>query len=138
MPVTLVPDEGSIIKNFQIVNSGSIFDGNEKIITQGTFLKGKLNGDNCILTRYGGEDISIRKGTFSNGLENGNIFEYVFLQAEWEKLFVNNSHISVTRYTHVFANGVWHSTSATATVTITGTRVFNDKHYLVGFTFSEI
>lgn len=137
MPVTLVPDEGSMIRNFQIVDAGSIFDSTTKIITQGTFFKGRLNGENCIVTKYASEDVSIRKGTYSGGLENGDIFEYVFVQSEWEKLF-DASGINVTRYTHVFVHGNWHSTIETTTKQITGVRKFNDKQYLVGFTFTEV
>lgn len=138
MPVTLVPAEGSVIKNFQIVDTGGIFDGNTKIITQGVFLKGKLNGLECTVTKYGGDDISIRHGAYEAGREHGDIFEYVFVQALWEGLFVADSNISVTRYTQIFTDGVWQSTSATETKQITGTRTYNTKGYLVGFTYVEV
>jgi hypothetical protein len=138
MAITMVPAAGSVIKNFQIVDTGGIYDDNLKVIKQGKFLSGKLNGPDCVVTSYGGSEINIRKGAFSAGVENGSIFEYVFVQSDWELLFGANSSISVTRYSHVFANGVWQSTSATNTVKITGTRTFNTKGYLVGFTFMEV
>lgn len=138
MPVTLVPDAGSKIQNFQIVTAGGIFNSNVFTITQGTFLKGKLEGDNCFFTSYGGATISIRQGQFSTGQENGNIREYVFPKADWENLFVEGTPISVTRYTQVFAGGAWQSTSATVTLNISGTRTYNSQGNMTSFKFVEV
>lgn len=138
MAITMVPDAGSKIQNFQIVTAGSIFDDVKCLIIQGTFLKGKLNGDVCFRTNYSSTDVSIRQGQFSAGLENGDILEYVFDLADWDKFFEDKSSVSATRYKHMFANGVWQSTSETIAKNISGTKVLNANDRMIKFTFVEV
>jgi hypothetical protein len=137
MAITMIPDEGSTIKNFQIYESGSVFDSTAKTIKQGSFLSGKLSGANCTTVNYSLPLITIRRGDFTAGKEDGAILEYVFDQANWDALF-SDVGISVTRYTHIFSSGVWQLTSATETKVIKGTRTVNAKSILVAFSFSEV
>src|SRR6185436_19644105 len=112
--ITLVPDQNSVIKGFQIVTTGSIFDENKSIFTQGVFSAGKLNDTNGRVTNYSGPSVSIRQGGYLLGKENGDIMEYVFRQNLWNAFIdTTTPYILGTRYTHLFNTGTYISTSET-------------------------
>lgn len=135
MAITFIPGEGGVVRNFRIVGNGSICDENKQIITQGTFVKGLLEGQG-IVTNYSSEDINIREGTYTAGKENGQIYEYVFPKSEWEA-FASPAlgAVPATKYTHQFSNGTWVSTSATDSVQINGNATFNARGFMVAFSF---
>jgi hypothetical protein len=138
--LTLVPDKGSFVKAFQIVDTGSIFDENKFIFTQGVFSSGKLNCPNGQVTNYSRASVSIRQGEYILGKENGNIVEYVFPKTDWDA-FVDDTtpSISSTRYTHTFNNGSWVSTiDTTPGINIKATVAKNVANRFCAFSFAEV
>lgn len=137
MGIVLAPDSGSVIKNFQIITNGSIYNGNVSMFYQGVFLNGKLNGPSCRLTNYSSSYVNIRVGPYTAGNPDGTILEYVFPKALWTS-FSTGGTISVTRYAQVFNNGVYVQTDSTNTVDIRGSTTINGNGYYNYFTFSEV
>lgn len=85
MVVTIVPANGSTIKNGSLVNTGGIYDTDKSIFRQGTWVSDSLNGDNCIKTEYGDAIVNIKCGSYLDGYENGNITEYELPKSSWLK-----------------------------------------------------
>ncbi len=138
MGIVLVPAPGSYVKNFQIYDTGSVYNGNIFKFYQGKFLSGKLNGVMCTLTNYSDANfVSIRVGPFKNGLENGTVQEYVFPKSQWDS-FINETIVSATKYEHVFVNGVWSQTNGSIVVNIQGKHTVNNNGYINYFSFSEV
>lgn len=138
MGIVLVPDPGSVIKNFQIVDSGSVYNGNTFIFYQGKFYAGKLNGPSCCLTNFASSGfVNIRVGAYNAGKPHGTVFEYVFPKSLWDT-FSTGSIISATKYTQVFNNGVYVSTEATDSVSIEGNTTVNSNGYYNSFTFAKV
>jgi hypothetical protein len=141
MGVTLVPNSGSTVKNFQIVTAGSIFDDVACTIIQGTFASGnKLNDPNGCKTNYSGVLVSIRQGGFTLGKEDGTIFEFVFAKTSWDAFIdTTTPSVSCTKYTHTFSNGSWTATTETLTgVNIKGTVTRNTTGRINSFSFVEV
>lgn len=141
MVVTFIPntEKGGHFRNFQIVGEGSTFDENNGIFIQGFFERGKLNvQDVGTVTKYLGDAVSIRQGSYRNGMEDGKIYEYVFAKSEWQTFIDGKVSVSTEKYTQLFNNGIYVSTSATETKQIIGKFTINAKGYIVGFEFSEL
>ena len=140
MPTTYIPDAGSIVKNFQIITKGGIFDSTACIFRQGTWNAGKLNGPDCTITNYADStSVNIRTGPYSNNSPNGTVSEYVFPKSSWSVFITNpDAGVDCTRYTQVFTNGVFDSTTETVDKKIKGLVTYNSKGYIIGFTFSEV
>jgi hypothetical protein len=136
----LVPDQGSSVKAFQIVTSGSIFDENKCIFTQGIFSSGKLNDPNGRVTNYSNVNVSIRQGGYQLGKEYGSILEYVFPKTLWDAFIdTTTPYVVSTRYTHTFNNGRYISTSETKNnVNIKAAVSKNLNNQIIAFSFSEI
>lgn len=135
--VVIIPDNGSHSSNFQIVGSGSYLDGNVCVFSQGPFTSGRLNGNGCTLTNFSIDPVNIRVGSYVSGSPNGTILEYVFPLSEWDA-FSTGTATTATRYTQVFSNGTWVSTSATDTITIQGTTTVNSRNFVNSFSFVEL
>lgn len=137
MVVSFITDKPeTIIHNFQILGAGSIFDENNCVFTQGTFTGGKINGQGTI-TKYGSIEANIRRGEYTNGVENGKIFEYSFSKQCWANMLAGHD-ITSAKYTHMFTNGSWTSTLAQESRQIRGSVAKNAKGYVIAFEFTEL
>jgi hypothetical protein len=140
MVVSFVPGVGGMLKNFKLIGNGSVFDSNKKIFQQNNFdSAGLLSGENCLTVNYAADPVFIRVGNYVAGVENGTISEYVFPQSSWSKfLSGTDDGVTSTKYTQVFSNGVWQSTSATATINITSTNTRDANNNISSFSFVEL
>ena len=139
MVVSFIPGPNGMVRNFHIIGNGSIFDENEQVITQGFFNGGVLDGPTVgYVTKYSTDSINIRSGTYARGLEDGQIYEYVFPKTDWLTFKAGIQGVSVTKYTHMFSNGVWKSTSATEIKQAKGKFAYNAKGNMIAFSFTSI
>lgn len=139
MPITFIPKNGGYWKNGTLQGGGVIIDTNNSIIKKGTFNRGKLNGNNCLKVDYSGATlVNIRVGIYANDKENGQVYEYVFAKSLWDDFLNLEEGVDSTRYTQIFNNGVWVSTSETVNnKKVKGSFVYvNSK--LNDFTFEEV
>lgn len=139
MPVTFIPINGGYWKNGALHGEGYIIDTNNYIIKKGEFDKGKLSGENCLKINYSNESlVNIRLGIYSNDKENGQVYEYVFSKSLWDDFLNLEQGVDSTRYTQIFNNGIWSSTSET----VNNKKIKGSFDYvnskLVGFTFEEV
>jgi hypothetical protein len=139
MPITWIPVRGyGYWSKGKLIGEGQYINENDYLMEKGTFNQdGNLDAVECEVINYSDPaNVSVRLGTYSDGKENGTIIEYVFAKSAWENFMINSS-VSSTKYTHLFSNGVWESTSNTQNnISILGnfTRV-DDK--LSGFSIDE-
>lgn len=140
MVVSFIRVEGQgHIENFRMVGYGAIYDENALNFKQGFFQNGNLTGPPPgQVTDYSTDSVSIRNGVYTNGVPNGQIYEYVFPKISWSTFVAGQQAVSATKYTQLFSNGVWQSNSATESKQLTGQFTINDKGYIVGFTFTEV
>lgn len=116
MTITWTPVRGEgYWKNGILIGKGQYINDHESIMKKGTFDEnGVLNSTDCEVINYSDtNNVSIRKGPFVNGKEHGEIFEYVFTKSDWEDFKTRANGINSTKYTQLFSNGVWQSTTAT-------------------------
>ncbi len=139
MSITYIPKNGGYWKNGTLYGEGDIVDTNNSIIKSGFFDKGKLSGENCLKINYSSETlVNVRMGSYTNDKENGPVYEYVFSKSLWDDFLNLEEGINSTRYTQIFNNGVWSSTSETINnKKIKGTFNYSNSR-LVGFTFEEV
>lgn len=118
MTIRWYPKNGSRWRNGGLEGDGQIIDNNNKKILEGHFNKrGRLDGE-CIKIDFAGPFVSIRKGNFTAGKEDGNVVEYVFGIDQWEVFLNTADGIEVTKYDHVFDNGQWQQTTSTTQAVI--------------------
>lgn len=137
MPFTWVPTVNQgYWQNGMLIGVGEALNEIDCILQKGTFnSKGQLNGNDCVSIDYSDASlVTIKKGTFSSGLEDGTIYEYVFPKSRWNTL-IGNGTIATTRYTRTYTDGVLTSTDQTQTnFNITGGFTYTDKFECCGFT----
>ena len=136
MPYTWVPTiSQGYWQNGVLVGVGEVLNEIDCILQKGTFnSKGQLHGNNCIAIDYSDLSlVTIKKGTFSNGLENGTVYEYVFPKSRWATL-IGNGTISTTKYTRTYNLGALTATTQTQTnFNIAGGFAYTDKFESCGF-----
>ncbi len=115
MTITWVPVEGKgYWKNGKLIGEGMEVNKLKSIIKSGQFNNsGQLHGSNCMVINYGNANINIRIGKYVNGKENGEIYEYVFVQEQWDNFQNDPNGVNSTRYKHTFNNGNWVNTLET-------------------------
>lgn len=139
MVVSIVPTNGSTIKNGVLLYSGGIYDTGHFIFRQGSWNSGSLDGASCTKTDYSGSTVNIKTGPYSSGFENGNITEYDFPQTSWGTFITNpSSGVPATKYNQVYNNGILSSTTSTTPVNIKGNVTYDIKGYIIDFSYAEV
>lgn len=116
MSITWIPTAGQgVWRKCKIIGNGQEIDEINHIIKRGTFNNdGKLEGPSCIVINYSDStNVSIRSGSYLEGKEHGDVYEYVFPKSSWNNFHGTPNGVNSTRYKHTFNNGVWVSTSET-------------------------
>ena len=143
MTITWVPRNGGYWRNGHLVGEGDLIDETNEIICKGIFnALGQLDDpDGEVIDYSDSSNVTIRKGPFSNGSEDGTIIEYVFAKGQWVAFQNNPNGASSTRYSHTFSGGVYQSTEATdnnvdvkGNSSTTGSKFGNRT----SFTFAEV
>ena len=139
MPIVWLPRNGGYVKNMKMTGEGFFINEKESLVMDGTFKDGILDGEGMVV-KYADNLINIRRGSYSNGKENGAVYEYVFPKTLWREFLDKEEGIdSATRYTHVFQNGAWKSTSETTVKKITGFLTKHDeKNHFISFSLVEL
>jgi hypothetical protein len=139
MVVSIVPTNGSTIRNGSLVNTGGIYDTGKSLFRQGSWVSGSLDGSSCIKTDYSGNIVNIKTGPYSAGFENGNIIEYDFPKTSWVSFITNPpAGVAATKYAQVYENGILSSTTSTTPVNITGLVTYDAKGHIIDFFYSEV
>jgi hypothetical protein len=140
MPIFWIPVRGNgYFCNGKLIGEGQYINTNNCIIQKGIFnTNGLLHGSNNEIIDYSDSvNVNIRKGQYSEGKENGVIYEYVFAKSLWND-FYNGDNTTTTRYQHNFNNGIWQSTAETKNNIIIQGQIDEVDNKINNFAFSEL
>ncbi len=138
MPITWISVRGQgYFLNGKLIGRGFYINENDYIMEKNIFNNGLLNDSNGTIIDYSDSaNVVIRVGPCVNGLEHGNIIEYIFPKSLWET-FLNNNAVLSTKYEHIYTHGSWQSTASTTSgVSITG-QFIKTNNIWRGFGFIE-
>lgn len=139
MPIYYSTYDGGVFKNFQLQGYANRVNTNTSIIEQGFFEKNKLTDSVGTKTNFANvTTVTIRRGVFLNGIENGATVDYEFAKADWD-LFLTYPDLGVdaTKFARTYASGVLTNTASSTSQKIKGRYIY-DNGKIVSFEFAEV
>ncbi len=121
MVLHIIIGPGGSLKNGLLNGPGEIYDGTNKYIRKGYFIKSKLNGDNCVIIDYEPQDGKLLqlKGTCSNDAPTGSIevIEYNGVQSV-EDLIATGVNVDAVKKICTYVSGVRQSVDSETAIQI--------------------